>query len=542
MKKRVLALLLVGALSASLLMGCGGSGKQEAAPETEQGTTEEGEEAPADAEEAGEAGGAGSDTLTFVQAADPRSLDPAFADDGESTKINTNMYEGLVRYADKSTEIQPSLAESWEVSEDGLTYTFHLRQGVKFHDGTDFNAEAVKYNFDRQLPGNATEDMPYAGFVFAAVTEVIAEDDYTVVIKLSEAQTPFLANLAMIQGSPIVSPAALEANNGNVTNSPCGTGPYKFVSWDTNQAVVLERFEDYWGEPAKIKNLIFRIIPDNSARVIALNNGEVDVIDGIDAMVVDQISQAGNTVQTDEAMMTNYMAFNTTEGACTDVEVRRAICQSLNITEMVQTLYQGYDQPATTFLPTSLPGYDSTIAPPAYDPEAAQAVLSEKGVTSLHIITYSVARPYNTVGGQKLAEAVQGYLSKVGVECTIDAYDWTTFKEKAQTDTYDLLFAGWGGDNGDPDNFLNLLATDDISMNYSHFSNEEYNQLIADGLVTPVVDERSAIYTECEKIIADQVPILPISHSNFMCGVSPRVNGFFYHVAQATKFAAVTKN
>lgn len=540
MKKKVLAILLTTVLAASMLAGCGGgSGSTTEGDTPEASAAEQGSEEDA---EAPAAGGEGSDTITYGQAADPRSLDPAFADDGESTKINTNIYEGLVRYSDKTTEIEPSLAESWEVSDDGLTYTFHLREGVKFHDGTDFNAEAVKYNFDRQLPGNATEDMPYAGFVFAAVTEVIAEDDYTVVIKLSEAQTPFLANLAMIQGSPIVSPAALEASNGNVTNSPCGTGPYKFVSWDTNQSVVLVRNDEYWGEPAKTKNLIFRIIPDNSARVIALNNGEVDVIDGIDAMVVEQISQAGNNVQTDEAMMTNYMAMNTTEGVCKDVEVRRALVQAINVPEMVQTLYQGYDVPATTFLPSSLPGYDSTIAPPAYDPEAAQKVLADKGVTSIHILTYSVARPYNTVGGQKLAEAVQGYLSKVGVQCTIDAYDWTTFKEKAQTESFDILFAGWGGDNGDPDNFLNLLATDDISMNYSHFSSEEYNKLIADGLTTPVGDERSAIYTECEKIIADQVPILPISHANFMCGVSPRVNGFFYHVAQATKFANVTKN
>lgn len=534
MKKRVLALMLTVAMGVSLLAGCGSkesADTPDVAPATEEG-----------GEPAEEAVDEGSDTLVFGQASDPRSLDPAYADDGESTKINTNIYEGLVMYGDHSTELEPCLAESWEVSEDGLTYTFHLRQGVKFHDGTDFNAEAVKFNFDRQLPGNATEDMPYAGFIFSAVTEVIAEDEYTVVIKLSEPQTPFLANLAMMQGSPIVSPAAIEANNGNVTNAPCGTGPYKFVSWDTNQSVVLVRNDEYWGEPAKIKNLIFRFIPDNSARVIALNNGECDIIDGIDAMVVDQISQAGNTVQTDEAMMTNYMAFNTTEGVFQDVEVRRAVCQAINFPEMVQSLYQGYDQPATTFLPTSLPGYDSSISGPAYDPEAAKETLSKLNVTSIKILTYDATRPYNTVGGIKLAEAIQGYLSKVGVECTIDAYDWTTFKTKAQTETFDMLFAGWGGDNGDPDNFLNLLATDDISMNYSHFNSTEYNDLIAKGLVTPVGDERSAIYTDCEKIIADQVPIVPISHANFICGVRPNVNGFYYHVAHGTKLAGVTKN
>ncbi|MBU3876222.1 ABC transporter substrate-binding protein [Faecalicatena sp. AGMB00832] len=525
MKKRLLCVLLTAAMAMTLAAGCGNSGGGE--KKSEKKTTSSSSET--------------SDTLIFAQGADPRSLDPAFADDGESTKINTNIYEGLVQYAAKTTEIEPCLAESWDISEDGLTYTFHLREGVKFHDGTDFNAEAVKYNFDRQLPGKATEDMPYAGFVFAPVKDVVADDEYTVTIHLNEAQTPFLANLAMIQGSPIVSPKALEENNGNVTKSPCGTGPYKFVSWDTEQSVILERNDEYWGEPAKMKNVIFKIIKDNSARVIALNNGEADIIDGIDATVVDQIKEAGNTVQTDEAMMTNYMAFNTTDGAFKDKEARRAICAAINVPEMVETLYQGYDVPATTFLPTSLPGYDESIKPAEYDPEAAKAKLGELGVTNIHIITYSNPRPYNTVGGQKLAEAVQGYLSKVGVECTIDAYDWTTFKTIAQGGDFDLMFAGWGGDNGDPDNFMNLLATDDPSMNYSHFHSDKYNELIAKGVITPVGEERSAIYTECEKIIADEAPILPISHANFMCGVAKNVDGFFYHVACGTKLAGVTK-
>lgn len=482
-----------------------------------------------------------SDTLIFAQASDPRSLDPALADDGESTKINTNIYEGLVKYADDSTEIVPCLAESWEVSDDGLSYTFHLRQGVKFHDGTDFNAEAVKINYDRQLPGNATENMSYAGFIFGSVKDIVVDDDYTVTINLTEAQTPFLANLAMVQGSPIVSPKALEDNNNDVTQAPCGTGPYKFVRWDVEQDVILERNEDYWGEPAKTKNVIFKIIKDNSARVIALNNGEADIIDGVDSNVVDQITAAGNIVQQDEAMMTNYMAFNTTDGAMTSKEARQAVAEAINVPELVQTLYKGYDEPATTFLPTTLPGYDASISQPAYDPDAAKQTLADEGITSLHILTYDTARPYNTAGGKTLAEAVQGYLLNVGVECTIDAYDWTTFKSKAQDGDYDLIFAGWGGDNGDPDNFLNLLATDDVSMNYSHYHNDEYNDLIAKGLVTPVGDERSAIYTECEKIIAEDSPILPISHSNFICGVSTNVDGFFYHVAQATKLAGVTK-
>jgi len=197
-----------------------------------------------------------------------RGLDPALVDDGESSKVIVNIYEGLLKYADDSTEVEPCLAESWEVSEDGLTYTFKLRQGVKFHDGTDFNAEAVKFNIDRQLPPKVTEDMGYAGFVFGTVKDVVVVDDYTVKINLTQKNTAFLANLAMSLAAPMVSPKALQDNNNSVMEAPCGTGPYKFVEWNKGENVVLVRNDDYWGEKAKTKNIIFRFIADNSARCL----------------------------------------------------------------------------------------------------------------------------------------------------------------------------------------------------------------------------------------------------------------------------------
>ncbi len=233
-----------------------------------------------------------NDTFTFAQGADPRGLDPARIDDLESAKVIGNIYEGLLRYAADSTKVEPSLAESWEISPDGLTYTFKLRQGVKFHDGTDFNADAVKFNIDRQLPPKVDGDMPYASFTFGTVKDVVVVDPYTVKINLTQKNTAFLANLAMSMAAPIVSPKALTDGNNSVMENPVGTGPYKFVKWNKAENVVLIRNDEYWGEKAKTKNVIFRIISENSARVLALNNGEVDMIDGIDATVVDK-SHAG---------------------------------------------------------------------------------------------------------------------------------------------------------------------------------------------------------------------------------------------------------
>ena len=464
--------------------------------------------------------------ITYAQRAAPRGLDPALIDDGESSKPICQMYEGLLKYGDNNTEVEPCLAESWEVSEDGLTYTFKLRQGVKFHDGTDFNAEAVKYNVDRQTV-NKTEDMLYADFVFGDVAACNVIDDYTVEIVLNKVSTPFLNNLAMSLGAPMVSPTACEANNNNLNEAPCGTGPYKFVRWDKNEAVVMERNEDYWGEKGVAKQIVFKTITDNSARVVALTNGEVDIIDGIDANVVDQVTSAGALLNMAEGMNINYLAYNTQR--ITDPEVRKALSQAVNVPELVASLYRGYASEATSILPTFMPGYSADVKQVSYDPEAAAQTLADKGVTELHMLAYTNPRPYNTATGQTLAEALQGYYEKVGVTCSIDSYDWTTYKEKVGTGDYDVCLYGWIGDNGDPDNFMNLLASEDIEINVAQYSDEEFNTMLAEAASTPNGEERNAIYAQMEQKIADECVWLPISHQENLSAYLSNVHNYIAH-------------
>lgn len=517
--KKVVAVAIAALTLVAALAGCGGK----------QTNTD------------GSAAGNAADTLVFAQGADPRGLDPAMVDDGESSKVIVNIYEGLLKYAKDSTKLEPCLAESWEVSPDGLTYTFHLRKGVTFHDGTDFNADAVKVNIERQMKGKATSDMTYADFVYGYVTNVEAKDDYTVVITLKDVCTPFLYNLAMSMAAPMVSPKALQDNNGNVNENPVGTGPYKFVRWDKNQDIVLVRNDDYWGEKAKTQNVIFRFISDNSARVVALDNGEVDMIDGIDATVVDQIKQAGNVIDQPDGMNINYMAYNTTSTIFSKAENRKAFSQAVNVPELVQSLYQGYASPADSILPSFVPGYSADIKQVAYDPDAAKAALSAAGITSVHMITYSNPRPYNTATGQVLAEAIQGYLSKVGVECKIDVFDWTTYKEKVKAGDYDICFYGWTGDNGDPDNFMALLSDKDPAMNVARYDNADYNTLIAKGKAEPEGDSRNAIYKQLEQIQVDQNPWLLISHSKLLSAYSPKVQDYYYHVTGNVFLSGMSK-
>ncbi|HET6352309.1 MAG TPA: ABC transporter substrate-binding protein [Coriobacteriia bacterium] len=483
-----------------------------------------------------------SDTFTFAQGADPRGLDPARVDDLESGKVIVNLYEGLTKYAADSTDVEPCLAESWEVSDDGLKYTFKLRQGVKFHDGTEFNADAVKFNIDRQLPPKVDDNMPYASFCFGTVKEVKVVDASTVEIELTQPNTAFLANLAMGIASPIVSPAALEkSGNNSVMETPVGTGPYKFVKWNKGENVVLVRNDDYWGEKAKTKNVIFRIIADNSARVLALNNGEVDMIDGIDATVVDKIKEGGNELYEAPGMNVNYMAFNTTTKTFKDAAARKAVAQSINKEELVKSLYQGYSEVANTILPTFMPGYDAGVQQVAYDAAASKAELAKLGIKKVHMITYSNPRPYNAATGSALATAIQGYLQKVGVEATIDTYDWTTYKDKVKAGDYDMAFYGWIGDNGDPDNFLNLLADKDPNLNIARYDDATYKDMIKKALATPNGDDRNAQYAGCEKYVAERAVWVPFSHAKTQAAYRPGVSGFVYHVTGSVFLSGVEK-
>ena len=533
-RRQFMELLGVSAAGFGLvsMAGCGGG---------DDAKKDEGADAPA--------GGGAADTITYSLTADPRAVDPAYFDDGESAVVSCNMYEGLYQYGKTDAKVSPCLAKDLpEISDDGLVYTIKLNEGIKFHDGTDFNAEAVKASIERQLEPNRNSDMPYASFVFGeeeadnGVASVEAVDDYTVKITMRAASAPFVKNLAMALASPIVAPSAIEAaTDGQAITNPVGTGPYKFVDWTKGASVTLVANEDYWGEAPKTKNLVFKIIAEGNTRLTSLINGECDIISSVDPASADQIVDNGFELFSEDGMTINYMAFNTETGKCTDQEVRKAVAQAINVEEMVKSIYGDYATVANSVMPTWMAPYAKDVKQTAYDPEAAKKTLADKGITSLQCITYTTARPYNQKGGSDLANMIQGYLSAVGVELSITQYDWTTYKTKVQTDPYDICFYGWTGDNGDPDNFMNLLADTNWSMNVAHWQDDEYKALIAEGLKTPDGDARDAIYLQCEEMVAEKQPWVLISHSKNLLGYSPKVKDFYYHPTGVVFFKGVSK-
>ena len=343
-------------------------------------------------------------------------------------------------------------------------------------------------------------------------------------------------NLAMCLSAPMVSPKAVQENNNNLNENPVGTGPYKFVRWDKNQSVVLVRNDEYWGEKANISNLVFKIISDQATRAVALTNGEVDIIPNVDVSVVDQIKNSGCKILENEGMNVSFVSFNTESPICKDKEVRRAIAQSVNTKELTKTIMRGYADPATSILPTFINGYDNSIKQAQFDRESAKSVLSSKGINNIHMITHT------NVGGQETAVAIQDYLSKIGVNLTIDSYDWTTYKDKVKNGDYDLCYYAWIGDNGDPDNFLNILSIPDTAINTSRYNNSEYNEGIRKGLATPRGEQRNKIYTDLEKLQAEDAAMLPLWHKKTLSGYRTNIDNFKEHSTGIMFFKDITKS
>jgi len=512
-KKTVLLFALV-ALLALALVGCGGGDKKE-----------------------GTANNAKAKTFVFAQGSDPRGLDPAYVDDGESANVIANIYDGLVRYKEGSTEVEPALATAWTSSPDGKEWTVKLRKGVKFNDGTPCNADAVVFSVSLQLPPKRTDEMPYASVTFSPVQKVEKVDDYTVKFTLNEPYAPFLANMAMVLAAPIVSPAAVEKYGKDFNEHPVGTGPYKFVEWKKGQQITMEANKDYWGGAPKVDKLVFRFIKENSVRASALKTGEIQAMIGVDPNDVKMLEDAGIKVDKIPGMNINYLAFFCNKKPFDNPKLREAVSHAINRENLISYLYQGLAELPNGMLPSFLPGYDKSLKPYDYNPERAKQLLAEAGYPNglkVTLLTYSTVRPYNPVGGDKLAAAIQADLRKVGIEVEIKTYPWKEYKEIYTPDIVkdgDMMLYGWTGDNGDPDNFLCLLETKEIktTLNASKYSNPKVDELLVKGRTAKTIEERNAAYSELQKIVQQDAPWVFLTHTKDMAAYNKNVEGLIHH-------------
>lgn len=497
-------------------------------------------------------------TLVFGIPGDMEKLDPG---DAVNFQASYNIMENLVEFKPGTTEIQPCLATSWKVSKDGKKMTFHLRHGVKFHDGTDFNADAVVFSYARQYdlnhPYNQYGQWAYWKHAAVDIDKVVKIDDYTVEVILKGVNASIMRTMAM-PFLGILSPTNTEKYKENTFKHPCGTGPFKFVEWVKDDHITLEANDNYWRERAKLDRVIYKVIPDPSARLMALEVNEIQGMEFPDPVSFDKI-KANPDLQliTQPGMNIGFIAMNTGYGyedanengvhdtdepwiktpgyfePLTKKKVRQAINYAIDKKSIIDNIYKGTAIVAKNGMPPFMLGYNDEVEDYPYDPKRAKELLAEAGYPNGFEVTLwvmPVSRPY-MFDPPEIAEAVQSYLAVVGITAKLHQAEWGTYLWETFAGKHQMCFLGWTGDNGDPDNFLNVLYNPDnaaigTASNRAFYNNEEVQDLLDKAVRTYDEKERAEYYKKVQKIIHEDAPWVYIAHARQNVALRSNVRGF----------------
>jgi peptide/nickel transport system substrate-binding protein len=542
--KRLGTILPLAAMALVLVAGCGGDG---------------------------DGGGGGGGELVFGTAADPVVLDGALVSDGESLRAIDQMFEGLVTLKEGSTEVVPGLAESWESDAAGTAWTFKLREGVKFHDGTDFNAEAVCFNFDRWYnfkgPFQLESATYYWQTVFGGFSDkkkpslyksCEATDENTVVLNLTKPSASFLGALALTNFT-FASPKALQefnADAGSVdeetgfkptgtygTEHPTGTGPFKFDSWTRGDRLVMVRNDDYWGEKAKLERIIFRPISDNAARLQALQNGEIQGYDLVEPQDIATIEGDSNLQILDRpAFNVAYVTINQKVKPFDQLEVRQAVAAGLDRESVVKNFYAGRGEVAKEFMPPSLFGYADDVKTYTYDPAKAKSLLQKAGVQTPVKVDFwyptDVSRPYMP-DPKRNFEAFAASLNKSGFQVVPHSAPWSPdyLGRVADGNAGALNLIGWTGDYGDPDNFIGTFFQS--AQTQWGFENQEIFDKLDQAEVETDEAKRTALYEEANRLIMDYLPGVPYVHTEPALAFDANVKGYVPSPVSLEQFSNV---
>ena len=504
-------------------------------------------------------------TLVFGRGGDSVGLDPAYETDGNSFMVCDNIYEALVAYADESTSLEPGLAEKWDISPDGKTYTFQLRKGVKFHDGTPFNANAVVFSIGRMMKERnvkfygegweiPAQERPPEYWVSMEMDDIVesieAIDDDTVVFRLKRVNAPFLANMGM-DFADIISPTAFLKNPKEFLRNPVGTGPFKFVRWVKDDRIILQRNPDYWDKSAGpyLDQLIFRAIPENSVRFLELKTGNIHICQFPNPADIVLAEEDPNLkIVSQPGMNIGYLSYNhTKEPWKNNLALRKAIAHAINRKAIVDNIYQGLGEVAKNPIPPTMWGYNTEVPGYRFDPERAKALLKEagfpngEGLGEIALWSMPVPRPYNPEG-LKVGEAMAADLADVGITAKVVTYEWGTYlkRQREQPEDMDLFQLGWTGDNGDPDNFLAVLFDGLASPAIrTQWHNERYHELMIKGRETIDQDKRAEIYKEAQQLLYDECPVIPIAHSTVKWPALNNVMNFKLHPTASVRMKNV---
>lgn len=512
MKKRAISLCLAGLMAVSLA-GCGGAGTTEKAAEASG--TETGAAAEIGNSEKKE-------ELVFVNYRDIRDLNPhLYAGEMYAQEM---LYETLVNITADGYE--GCLAESWDISEDGKTYTFHIRDGVKFSDGEVCDANAIKANFDAIIEN---KDRHTWLEMMNLLVGVSAPDDKTFVIELSEPYYPLLTELGVTRPFAMISPKAMkDGSTKDGVNAYIGTGPYVLTNFVTDEYAVFEANENYWGEQPKIKKITVKVIPDNQTRILALEKGEIDMIFGKNMIDADAINQyTGNdkfTVSLSDPTSTRQIVLNTTKEVLADKEVRQALQHATNKQAISDGIFYGLEQPADTLFAETVPYCDIDLEPYAYDVEQAQSMLDEAGwVVGADKIREKDGQKLNidllynsdSVTEKAIAEYLQSEYQKIGISLNIHGEEEQSYRDNMKAGNFDMVFNICWGTPYDPQSSLAAMRAPvygDYAAQLGLEDKAEIDQAITDILVSTDEQKRQDLYTFVLTRLHEDAVYIPLTY------------------------------
>jgi dipeptide transport system substrate-binding protein len=489
-------------------------------------------------------------SLVYCSEGAPKNFDPGVLTGGNDFDASARtVYNRLVEFKHGSTELEPGVADTWEISADGLEYTFHLHPGVKFHTTEyftptrDLNADDVVFSFERQfktdnpyntyLPDSTYEY--YTGMAMPKyIKEIVKVNDLTVKIVLNEPNAPMIANLGMdfasILSKEYADKLLAEGRPKDLANMPIGTGPFQFVNYELNATIRYAAFADYFKGKVALDSLIFSITPDSPTRTQKLVAGECDIMPYPDGPDIASLKANPDLVVLEQPQLNiAYMAYNTTLAPTNDVEVRHALNMAIDKKSLVKALYSGAEaSPAKNLIPPIMWSYDDAIVDDPYDPAKAAEILKAKGVTAIELWASDTARSYNP-NFQRSAELIQADWAKVGVTATIKVVAWNTYRTDGAVTTRPGAFQiGWGGDNGDPDNFFAVLfgASAIGTQNYAMWNNPEFEDLIHKGVLETDVAKRTEIYKQAQVVMNREAPAFLMAHTTAYMPMNKKVKGY----------------
>ena len=513
MKKRVLSLCLAGLMAASLA-GCGGAGN------TAETTTAAGTETSAAASENGSS--EAKEELVFVNYRDIRDLNPhLYAGEMYAQEM---LYETLVNITADGYE--GCLAESWDISDDGKTYTFHIRDGVKFSDGEVCDANAIKANFDAIIEN---KDRHTWLEMMNLLVGVSAPDDKTFVIELSEPYYPLLTELGVTRPFAMISPKAMkDGSTKDGVNAYIGTGPYVLTDFVTDEYAIFEANENYWGEQPKIKKITVKVIPDNQTRILTLEKGEIDMIFGKNMIDADAINQyTGNdkfTVSLSDPTSTRQIVLNTTRDVLADKEVRQALQHATNKQAISDGIFYGLEQPADTLFAKTVPYCDIDLEPYAYDVELAQSMLDEAGwVVGADKIREKDGQKLNidllynsdSVTEKAIAEYLQSEYQKIGISLNIHGEEEQSYRDNMKAGNFDMVFNICWGTPYDPQSSLAAMRAPvygDYAAQLGLEDKADIDQAITDILVSTDETKRQELYTFVLTRLHEDAVYIPLTY------------------------------